>query len=96
MAENHCDFEDEDIIINDQDGLPNVHPNLMAEAELDSPDHATDDVFEDLPTSLIVTNVHDNVFQYEGKIIVLFFFIGAGKIRYHFLLGNLMYTANRF
>lgn len=69
MADNNCDFIDDDIIINDQDGLPNVHPNLLAEAEVDSPDRDTDDEFEDLPTSLIVTNIHDNVFASEGKLL---------------------------
>uniref|UniRef100_A0A1Y1M3Y4 Protein sarah n=1 Tax=Photinus pyralis TaxID=7054 RepID=A0A1Y1M3Y4_PHOPY len=63
MAENNCELnQDDDIIINDQDGLPNVHPNLLAEAAVDSPDRTTDDEFEDLPTSLIVTNIHDDVF----------------------------------
>ncbi|KAF2900327.1 hypothetical protein ILUMI_05862 [Ignelater luminosus] len=62
MAESNGELTEENIIINDQDGLPNVHPNLLAEAEVDSPDRATDDEFEDLPTSLIVTNIHDSVF----------------------------------
>ncbi|XP_031332174.1 uncharacterized protein LOC116162658 isoform X2 [Photinus pyralis] len=62
MAENNCELNQDDIIINDQDGLPNVHPNLLAEATVDSPDRTTDDEFEDLPTSLIVTNIHDDVF----------------------------------
>lgn len=68
MAENNSELNEEDIIINDQDGLPNVHPNLLAEADIDSPDNATDDEFEDLPTSVIVTNIHDSVFTNPGKI----------------------------
>lgn len=67
MAESNGEMNDEDIIINDQDGLPNVHPNLLAEAEIVSPDHHTDDEFEDLPTSLIVTNIHDSVFTSQGN-----------------------------
>lgn len=72
MTESNGELSDEDIIINDQDGLPNVHPNLLAETEVDSPDHMTDDEFEDLPMSLIVTNIHDTVFQSPGK----FYFTG--------------------
>ncbi|KAF5279930.1 hypothetical protein FQA39_LY18194 [Lamprigera yunnana] len=67
MAETNSELNREDIIINDQDGLPNVHPNLLAEATVDSPDHCTDDEFEDLHTSLIVTNIHDNVFLSPEK-----------------------------
>lgn len=66
MAESSCEMTEDDIIINDQDGLPNVHPNLLAEADIDSPEHASDDEFEDLPTSLIVTNIHDSVFTIPG------------------------------
>lgn len=71
MAESNGELSEEDIIINDQDGLPNVHPNLLAEAEVDSPEHHTDDEFEDLPTSLIVTNIHDCVFASPGKLKVI-------------------------
>ena len=67
MAESNGEMTEDDIIINDQDGLPNVHPNLLAEADMDSPEHVTDDEFEDLPTSLIVTNIHDSVFTIPGE-----------------------------
>lgn len=67
MAESNGELSEEDIIINDQDGLPNVHPNLIPEAEIDSPEHHSDDEFEDLPTSLIVTNIHDSTFTSPGK-----------------------------
>lgn len=67
MAENSGEMTEDDYIINDQDGLPNVHPNLLAEADIDSPDPASDDEFDDLPTSLIVTNIQDNVFETPGK-----------------------------
>lgn len=71
MAESNGELSEDDIIINDQDGLPNVHPNLIAEAEIDSPDHNSDDEFEDLPASLIVTNIHDSVFASQGKLILV-------------------------
>lgn len=67
MADNNGELYEDDIIINDQDGLPNVHPNLLNEAEINSPDRDTDDEFEDLPTSLIVTNIDDSVFVDSGK-----------------------------
>lgn len=75
MAKNNDELEgievEEDIIINDQDGLPNVHPNLLTENEEDSPqEHTSDDEFDDLPSSLIVTNIHDSVFITPGKLPV--------------------------
>lgn len=57
---------DENIIINEIDGLPNVHPNLEPITDAGSTDHS-DNEFEDLPTSLIVTNIHDNVFTDEDR-----------------------------
>lgn len=54
---------DSNIIINEIDGLPNVHPNLdPVERRRDSNSEHHDNDLEDLPTSLIVTNIHDNVF----------------------------------
>lgn len=51
------------IIINEIDGLPNVHPNLdPVIRRRDSSSDQQDNDLEDLPTSLIVTNIHDNVF----------------------------------
>lgn len=67
MAESNGELNEDDIIINDQDGLPNVHPNLMPETNADSPEQHTDDEFEDIPSSLIVTNIHDSVFTSTGK-----------------------------
>ncbi|XP_030754026.1 protein sarah [Sitophilus oryzae] len=68
MAENNDDINDEDIIINAQDGLPNVHPNLLPEQEIDTSDqNSEDDEYEGLPSSLIVTNIHDSVFNSEDK-----------------------------
>lgn len=51
---------DEDIIINDQDGLPNIHPNLKQDADMETSE--AEDHLDDLPCSLIVTNIHDSVF----------------------------------
>lgn len=65
------DLNEEDIIINEKDGLPNVHPNLFAEAEINSP-NASEDEFEDLPSSLIVTNIHDSVFTSPGEELNIF------------------------
>ncbi|XP_050297133.1 protein sarah [Anthonomus grandis grandis] len=68
MAETTDDIADEDIIINAQDGLPNVHPNLLPEQEIgDSPNECEEDDFEGLPSSLIVTNIHDAVFSSSEK-----------------------------
>lgn len=54
---------DSNIIINEIDGLPNIHPNLeTAEKLLEDNSESADNDLEDLPTSLIVTNIHDNVF----------------------------------
>lgn len=77
MAETH-DFSDkfspdEDIFINEADGLTNQHPILPLEMDDDdflenndkkSPDS---DSFDDLPTSLIVTNIHSEVFTNEQQ-----------------------------
>ncbi|GLV31838.1 sarah [Carabus blaptoides fortunei] len=64
---------DENIIINEKDGLPNVHPNLESSLgdarrrdSTSSGDH-TDNELEDLPTSLIVTNIQDAVFASEER-----------------------------
>lgn len=56
---------DENIYINPADGLPNQHPTLP---DLDSEDDRDDidpDSFDDLPTSIIVTNIHSEVFTNE-------------------------------
>lgn len=53
---------DQDIFINPADGLPNQHPTLP---ELDEENEVNDvdpDSFDDLPTSVIVTNIHSEVF----------------------------------
>lgn len=52
---------DQDIYINPVDGLPSEHPTLpdgeVAEPEIDP------DSFDDLPKSIIVTNIHSEVFE---------------------------------
>jgi len=61
----------ENIIINEVDGLPNLHPNYeQLELEFERERHDTDirsiDELvhdEDLPTSVIVTNVDPRVFK---------------------------------
>lgn len=60
-------MEDEsEYFVNEVDGLPNEHPALpesfSSGDELDNLD-PNDDTFEDLPTSLIVTNIHSEVFH---------------------------------
>lgn len=66
--------EDGNIIINAVDGLPNVHPNYnelelqTSETKNSSDDSRTLDELihdEDLPTSLIVTNLDSSVFNSE-------------------------------
>lgn len=63
--------ESENIIINEVDGLPNLHPNYeQLELQLEREKHDTniksiDELVhdEDLPTSVIVTNVDPRVFK---------------------------------
>lgn len=59
-----------DIIINAADGLPNMHPNLeqlqLSDGELRGPDDV-DIHDDDLPTSLIVTNLNSVVFKSDDE-----------------------------
>lgn len=75
--------EDGNIIINAVDGLPNVHPNYnelqlqTTETKNSSESRTLDELIhdEDLPTSLIVTNLESSVFNNEEskkKIQILF------------------------
>nr|CAD7193799.1 unnamed protein product [Timema douglasi]CAD7405300.1 unnamed protein product [Timema poppensis]CAD7569440.1 unnamed protein product [Timema californicum] len=68
--------DENDIIINEVDGLPNVHPNYIElELQRDAPclnndgARTLDELIhdEDLPTSLIVTNLDVAVFKDEEK-----------------------------
>ncbi|EDV30231.1 uncharacterized protein Dana_GF23052 [Drosophila ananassae] len=55
---------DQDIYINAADGLPSQHPTLPPEGDVDSDTEPEVDAdsFDDLPTSIIVTNIHSEVF----------------------------------
>ncbi|KAH8337368.1 protein sarah [Drosophila kikkawai] len=55
---------DQDIYINAADGLPSQHPSLPPETAVDSDTEPEVDAdsFDDLPTSIIVTNIHSEVF----------------------------------
>lgn len=77
MAETH-EFSDkyspdENIFINEADGLTNQHPILPLEmddndfGENDKKHSPDSDSFDDLPTSLIVTNIHSEVFANEQQ-----------------------------
>jgi calcipressin-2 len=58
-------MEDEEggFYVNEVDGLPNDHPALPNYDDEDKNDELNpDDSFDDLPTSLIVTNIHSSVF----------------------------------
>ena len=68
--------DENDIIINEVDGLPNVHPNYIElEFQRDTPRQNSDGARtmdelihdEDLPTSLIVTNLDSSIFKNEDK-----------------------------
>ena len=71
--------DENDIIINEVDGLPNVHPNYIElELQHDAPRQNSDGARtmdelihdEDLPTSLIVTNLDGSVFKNEEKKVM--------------------------
>lgn len=53
--------------VNEVDGLPNEHPALPETSadELENVESHSDDTLDDLPTSLIVTNIHSEVFNSE-------------------------------
>jgi hypothetical protein len=53
--------------VNEVDGLPNEHPALPERETGDEMDNLepNDDTLDDLPTSLIVTNIHSEVFNSE-------------------------------
>lgn len=54
---------DENLFINPSDGLPNEHPALPSAYDSDNESNPVDDdLLEDLPTSIIVTNIHSEVF----------------------------------
>ncbi|KAG4076447.1 hypothetical protein HA402_005890 [Bradysia odoriphaga] len=53
---------DENIFINQADGLPNEHPSIPDHDSDDENNACDPDSFDDLPTSVIVTNIHSEVF----------------------------------
>lgn len=54
---------DQDIFINPADGLPSQHPTLVDRGiDSNSEPEIDPDSFDDLPTSIIVTNIHSEVF----------------------------------
>lgn len=56
--------EDDDVYINPEDGMPNVHPNIAdLDHDIDSQDELNE--FDDLPKSVIVTNIPSEVFGDE-------------------------------
>ena len=61
--------DDENLFINPTDGLPNEHPALPSAYDSDSESNAVadDDLLDDLPTSIIVTNIHSEVFADDSR-----------------------------
>ncbi|XP_028037283.1 protein sarah [Bombyx mandarina] len=58
-------FPEENVYINPEDGMPNIHPNIVNfEQESDTQDEV--DNFDDLPKSVIVTNINSIVFSDEN------------------------------
>lgn len=71
--------DESDIIINEVDGLPNVHPNYIelelqhgASRQNSEGARTMDELIhdEDLPTSLIVTNLDSSIFKNEEKKVM--------------------------
>lgn len=65
MAEKYLDDSfQENVYINPEDGMPNVHPNI---GDLDHESDLQEEVndLDDLPKSVIVTNIHSEVFASE-------------------------------
>lgn len=57
-------FQEDDVYINPEDGMPNIHPNIAnLENECNSHDEANE--LDDIPKSVIVTNIHSDVFADE-------------------------------
>ncbi|XP_013149725.1 PREDICTED: protein sarah, partial [Papilio polytes] len=54
----------DDMYINPEDGMPNIHPNI-GDLEQESDFQEETNEFDDLPKSVIVTNIHTDVFSDE-------------------------------
>lgn len=68
MEDQHCDdgyLDEENIYINEADGLSNQHPSLPDNCSDGDSSRADSDSLDDLPTSIIVTNIHPEVFLNE-------------------------------
>lgn len=89
--------ENEDIYINSTDGLPCEHP-VIPEGDVDEPE-CDEESFDDLPTSIIVTNIHSEVFASEelkrelenlfknfGSVITFQWLKSFKRLRYVFIL----------
>lgn len=65
VEEEEIDSDSENIIINEVDGLPNLHPNFESRTENLQDMRSIEELVhdEDLPTSIIVTNVDARVFK---------------------------------
>lgn len=96
---------DTDMIINETDGLPNVHPNLDnlerevtkqkdCDVDGDTGARTIDELIhdDDLPTSLIVTNVDSSVFQNDEAKVGQPVELESG---FHYLLTLLMKEPER-
>ncbi|XP_068617232.1 protein sarah [Battus philenor] len=55
-------FHEDEMYINPEDGMPNVHPNIV-NLEQESVSQDETNAFDDLPKSVIVTNIHTDVFS---------------------------------
>lgn len=65
MAEEYDDAfsHDADIFINQADGLTNEHPSIPEQNSDFEDDEFDSNSFDDLPSSIIVTNIHSDVFS---------------------------------
>ncbi|KAL0830647.1 hypothetical protein ABMA28_002785 [Loxostege sticticalis] len=57
-------FQDDNVYINPEDGMPNIHPNIVNLEQESDGNEEVDDI-DDLPKSVIVTNIHSKVFDDE-------------------------------
>lgn len=58
-------FQEDNVYINSEDGMPNIHPNI-ADLEHEPENQEEGDELDDLPKSVIVTNIHSDVFADES------------------------------
>jgi len=88
MVDEQKELEDREIIVNEVDGLPSLLDEKTSDlykaiaSEQSSIDDLND---EDLPTSLIVTNIDPAIFK-DDDLKVLFSFLKTHIIRYVIIL----------